>query len=146
MSYDPYAAMLAHLALTLASLGYIDRAQSCLNEALSEVRRLRHAFTAALVFWFEVWIDWLTGSSDLQRHAEEFLAFSTKHGFPFYVGWALAYRGRSLITLGQVQEGLAALMQGLAELRRSGNVRRASDIALPMSVAPLRLACARSRP
>ena len=34
-------------------------------------------------------------------HAEELLALSTEHGFPYYLGLALAYRGRSLIALGQ---------------------------------------------
>ena len=47
LSDDPYAAMLAHLAVTLAYLGYIDQARSRLNEALSEARRLRHAHTLA---------------------------------------------------------------------------------------------------
>ena len=42
-----YATMLAHLAVTLAYLGYIDQARSRLNEALSEARRLKHAHTLA---------------------------------------------------------------------------------------------------
>ena len=42
--------------------------------------------------------------------------------FPLYLGWALAYRGRSLVASGQAQEGLALLTQGLAELRAIGAV------------------------
>ena len=57
-------------------------------------------------------------------HMEEILALSTEHGFPFYLGLALAFRGRSLIALGQAQEGLALLTQGLAELRATGAVVR----------------------
>ena len=49
LSFDPYAAMLAYLALTLAYLGYIDQARSRMDEALSEARRLRHAHTLAHV-------------------------------------------------------------------------------------------------
>ena len=64
------------------------------------------------------WLDWLTRSPMV--HMEEILALTTEHGFPYYLGWALAYRGRSLIALGQAQEGLALLTQGLAELRATG--------------------------
>ena len=116
LSDDPYAVMLAHLAVTLAYLGYIDQARSRLNEALSEARRLRHAHTLANVLVFANWMDLLTRSPELQRHAEELLALSTEHGFPFYLGWAIAFRGRSLTALGQAQEGLALLTQGLAAI------------------------------
>jgi hypothetical protein len=46
------------------------------------------------------------------------LAVSTEHGLPFYLGWALAFRGRSLIALGKTQEDLALLTQGLEEFAR----------------------------
>ena len=64
----------------------------------------------------------ITGSPEMQRHAEELLALSTEHGFPFYLAWATVFRGRSLIALGQAQEGLALLTQGLAEMRATGAV------------------------
>ena len=118
LSFDPYAVMLAILALTLACLGYIDQARSRMDEALSEARRLGHAHTLAHVLGYANWIDWLTCSPMV--HIEECLALSTEHGFPYYLGFALAYRGRSLIALGQAQEGLALLTQGLAELRATG--------------------------
>jgi len=68
------------------------------------------------------WIDWLTCSPMV--HIEEMLSLSTEHGFRYYLGWALAFRGRSLIGFGQAQEGLALLMQALAELRPTGSVTR----------------------
>jgi class 3 adenylate cyclase len=40
LAEDPYATMLAYLALTLAYLGYIDQSRLRLEEALSEARRL----------------------------------------------------------------------------------------------------------
>ena len=57
-------------------------------------------------------------------HTEEFLALSAEHDFPYYLGWALIFRGRSLITLGQAREGLTLLIQGLAQLRPTGAVIR----------------------
>jgi class 3 adenylate cyclase/tetratricopeptide (TPR) repeat protein len=120
LSFDPYALMLSWLALSLAYLGYIDQARSRMDEALSEARRVRHVHTLAHVFVFASWIDWLTCSPVV--HVVELLALTTQHGFPHYLGWALAHRGRSLVALGQTQEGLDLLNQGLAELRATGGV------------------------
>ena len=124
LSYDPYAVMLADLAVTLAYLGYIDQAQSRLNEALSEAHRLRHAHTLALVLLWASWTESITCAPELQRRAEELLALSTEHGFPLWFGWAIAHRGRSLTVLGQAQEGLALLKQGLTTIRATGAVVR----------------------
>src|SRR6202011_341933 len=41
---DQYASMLAHLAQTLGCLGYVDQSRSRFNDALTEARRLEHAF------------------------------------------------------------------------------------------------------
>ena len=121
-SLDSYVTMLAHLAVTLAYLGYVDQARAQLNEALSEARRLRRADTLAIALLRANWIDLLTCSPDLQRHAEELLALSTEHGFSLWLGWATAFRGSSLAALGQTQQGLALLTQGLMAVRATGTV------------------------
>jgi len=117
-SVDPYATTLTWLALTLAILGYIDQARSRMDEALSEARRLRHVHTLTQALSVANCIDWLTCSPI--RHAEEALALSTEHRFPFYLGLSLAFRGRSLIVLGQAREALVPLTEGLAEWRAGG--------------------------
>ena len=86
LAEDPYATMLAYLALTLAYMGYIDQSRLRLEEALSEARRLRHAQTLAGVLIYANWIDWITCSPELGRYAEELLAISTEHRFPFHLG------------------------------------------------------------
>jgi tetratricopeptide (TPR) repeat protein len=123
LSEDPYAAMLVHLAVVLTCLGYIDQAQSRQNEALSEARRIKHAHTLALVLLHSsVCANWIGSMTDLQRHAEELEALSTEHGFPFWLGYAIAFRGRSLALAGQAQEGLVLLTQGLGALGALGTV------------------------
>jgi class 3 adenylate cyclase/predicted ATPase len=122
MSYDPYAAMLAQLGVTLAYLGHVDRARSRLNEALSEARRLRHAHTLAFVLSHVNWIDSITCSPDLQRHAEQLLALSTEHGFSWWLGLAAAQGGRSMVACRQAEAGLARLTEGLAAVRATGSV------------------------
>jgi predicted ATPase len=120
---DPYVLMLAHLAVTLAHLGYIDQARLRRNEAMSEARLLRHAHTLAVVLLHATWIDSITRSPEMLRYAEELLALSTEHGFPYFLGMATAFRGASLIALGQAQQGLTLLTQGLMAIRATGTVQ-----------------------
>jgi predicted ATPase len=110
--------MLTYIALTLASLGYIDQAQSWKIKAVSEARRISHVHTLTLVLAHANWLDCLTLPALL---TEELLTLATEHGFPQYLGLALAHRGQSLISLGQVREGLLLVNQGLTELRCIGS-------------------------
>jgi tetratricopeptide (TPR) repeat protein len=121
-SVDPYAMMLAHLAVTLAFLGCIDQARSRMNNAFSEARRLGHAQTLAEVLSCAIVIEAFISSSESQRHSEELLALSTEHGFQFFLGVATVQRGWWLIALGQAQEGLTLMTQGLAAIRATGTV------------------------
>jgi len=122
LSKDPYPLMLANLALSLAYLGYIDQARLRLNEALSEARRLTHATTVATMLIHANWIVSITGSPELQQNAEELLTLSTEHGFSLYLGLATAFRGSSLTALGQAQEGITLIKQGLLTARATGSV------------------------
>ncbi len=121
LSLDPHSTGLIYLAITLACLGYIDQARSRLDEAVSEARRLGHVHNLATTLHLADWTDWLTRSPMVRL--EECLALSTEHGFPFYLGWALAFRGGSLIVVpGQAQEGLGLLTQGQAVLGATGAI------------------------
>jgi tetratricopeptide (TPR) repeat protein len=117
-----HAMLLASLAQTLAYLGCIDQARSRLNDALLEARQLRHAHTLAEVLLIASTVDLITGSPEMQRHAEEALALSTEHGFPVFLAWATARRGASLTALGQGQEGLSLITRGIAGIRATGAV------------------------
>jgi tetratricopeptide (TPR) repeat protein len=120
LAYDPYAMVLIFLAVTLAYLGYVDQARSRINQALSEGRRLGRAHTLVHGLNLANWIDWLTRAPEM--HLKEFLSLSAEHGFPHYLSWAEAFRGRSLVVSKQAQEGFALLTEGLAELRAAGAV------------------------
>jgi class 3 adenylate cyclase/tetratricopeptide (TPR) repeat protein len=119
---DPYATMLAYLAVTLAHLGYIDQSRLRLEEAFTETRRLGHAQTLAIVLIFANWTAWITRSPEIGRYGEELLAISTEHRLPFHFGWATAFRGASLTVRGQAHEGLTVVTQGLEALRGTGTV------------------------
>jgi predicted ATPase/class 3 adenylate cyclase len=133
LSADPYAMMLAQLALVLSSLGYVDQARERFNKALAEARRLSHALTLANVlvranlatsypFYTSSTRFDSTRTAETQRHAEELLALSTEHGFPLFLGWAIALRGWGLVAQGQAREGLTLLTRGLTAVRATGAV------------------------
>ncbi|HXZ02801.1 MAG TPA: AAA family ATPase [Stellaceae bacterium] len=119
---DPYANMLANLAVALAHLGYVDQARARLGEALSEARRLQRAHTLAAVLSCAVWIDWIVFSPERQRRAEELLALASEHDFPYFSSHATVFRGASLTALGQAREGFFLITEGLAAVRATGAV------------------------
>jgi predicted ATPase/class 3 adenylate cyclase len=122
LSANPYALMLAQLAMTLTPLGYVNQARVRFSEALSEALRLRHALTLANVLVRANLFDWSIRTAEAQRHAEELLALSTEHDFPLFLGWAIALRGWGLVTLGEAREGLVLLKRGLTAVRATGAV------------------------
>jgi predicted ATPase len=121
--FDPYCANLARLAVTLAFLGYIDQARARMDEALSEARRLDHAYTMAVVLAQVCAADWVAGSHKVHRHAEELVALANEHGFPLWLDLGLIFHGWSLAALGQAQEGISLLAKGLSGLRATGAVQ-----------------------
>jgi len=117
----PYPAMLGYLAVTSAHLGYIDQARSQLTEALAESRRLRHAYTQALVLLCANWTATIAGFAERKQYAEELQAVS-EADLPTFLGYGTAFLGLSLATMGKAEEGVALLTHGLAKVRGTGTV------------------------
>ena len=136
---DPPVMMLAYLAWILAIMGYVDQAQSRLNEALSEARQLDHPHRLADVLLAASPVERITGSPEMQQHTGELLALATEHSLPLNLGWAKAYRGASLVTLGQGQEGLSLIAEALAAIRATGAVTGTPDILMMMARAYAKL-------
>jgi predicted ATPase len=84
-------------------------------------------------------VEYLTGSPDMQRHAEEAVALSTEHGLPVFLASATMSRGMSLILLGQGQEGLSLVTQGIAGLRATGAVAGMPGALITLAFAYARL-------
>jgi tetratricopeptide (TPR) repeat protein len=120
---DPYRQMQAWLAEALTFLGYIDQGRSQINEVLREARRVGHAHTLVYVLGHTAFAELATGSShEAQRHAEEMVALSDEHGFPFWLAYGTAQRGAALTALGQAREGLTLITKGLSMLRATAAV------------------------
>ncbi len=120
---DPYAVSLAHLALNLAYLGYIDQARARIDDALREARRREHVFTLAFVLTLACMVDWVCGSPhESERHAKEMIVLSREQGFALWLGFGLVFRGSSLAALGQTQEGFVLLADGFSSVRDTGSM------------------------
>ena len=94
-----------------------------MHQALSETRRFGHVHTLVFVLTWVCWAEWAGGLlHEARRHAEEAIALSNEHGFPYLLGYALLHRGWSLMALGQPQEGFALLTEGRSVLSDAGAV------------------------
>jgi tetratricopeptide (TPR) repeat protein len=138
--YAAYGPMLAYLAWTLTYLGYIDQGRSRINEALTEARRLGHAYTLAFVLAVEAFIESATGSPHEARpYAEEIVAIGDEHGFALVSAWGHVHLGWSLTALGQAAGGLNLITNGLAMHRATGAVLMTPWMLMKLAAARHRL-------
>jgi predicted ATPase len=124
---DSKVTCLAYAAWALWLLGYPDRAQARIREALTLAQELSHPFTrvfalnwAACVHRFRR--EWPL----LHKHAKEVIALAREHGFAQRVATGTILQGGALAEQGQRQEGIEQICQGLAAFRATG-----SEVGLP---------------
>jgi predicted ATPase len=136
---DEFVALLSHLAVPLAQLGYLDQARARQDAAIQEARRLAHAFTLAFALGWSLHIEEAASEAVMLR-AEELLALTSEHGFPFWKAWGTLHRGRCLAMVGRETEGIAQMTEGLAAFRSTGTVAW-----LPLSLIRLAEAYGKAR-
>jgi DNA-binding SARP family transcriptional activator/class 3 adenylate cyclase/tetratricopeptide (TPR) repeat protein len=136
----PAAVTHVYLAQSLACLGYIDQAQVQTNQALAEAYRLQHAHALAHVLTLACYAEWFAGwPHDAHRHAEEVAALASEHGFPLFSSWGMIHRGWSLAALGQPQDGIAPLTEGISAYRAMGGVSRRPQALMMLAEAYTKL-------
>jgi predicted ATPase len=122
--------MLLFLSMALSALGYLDQSRARGDEALAAARRLAQpyslavALNLALLFNNSVRIGTanIASASDALTGAEELDALVAEHNFRGLQGGGLIHRGWCRAALGQSQEGIALLDEGIAAHRRTGQV------------------------
>jgi len=123
---DPHVTLLAWLGVSLTYLGYIDQGRARMSEAISQARRLRHAYSLSFALLWAAWTESATNSLlETQRHATECLALSNEHGFSYTLAWGLIFVGWTSSALGQPQEGVDKILKGFALCRAMGGVSNA---------------------
>ena len=120
---DPYVHVLAWMAITLTHLGFVEEGRERVAEGLSEATRLGHVYSHAFMLIFAAWSACTAKSpQEVRRYAEELVSICEEHGFPHWWGWGNCSLGRSLVMLGQAQEGINSLKKGLSAVRATGAI------------------------
>jgi predicted ATPase len=115
---------MAYDACCLWCLGYPDQALRRGEEALAQARALDHAFSLAEIILFVGCLlnEMRRDAEALKAYAEELMQLASESGMPTWLAMRDRYRGSALAMLGQVEEGIALMREGI-ELDRSRGVR-----------------------
>jgi DNA-binding SARP family transcriptional activator/predicted ATPase len=113
---DAGLSALAYDACCLWCLGYPEQALKRSQEALALARELGHAFSLADVLCFGgcFFNKMRRDVPALKDIAEELMRLSKGMGFSSFGGTGTCFRGEALTKLGQIQEGMAQVREGLA--------------------------------
>jgi predicted ATPase len=122
---DIVPTLLSFLACALVCSGHLDQARSRRDAALTEARRLSHAYTSAYARWWDWYVGWIARSEPgaLLQSAEKLLALSVHGGLAFWRAMAIANRGWCLAALGQPEQGIPLVASGLREYHATGNTQ-----------------------
>ena len=109
------------LALTLLCLGYPDQAQQQSLETLALAQELGYPLSQMVGLLSRVEIHELRGELQVAlEYAERAMTLGQEHGFAQYSTRAVLARGRIIIVLGQLDEGVRQMQKGLAAWRSTG--------------------------
>src|SRR5262249_29988339 len=131
--HDPGVCCRGFSALIQCLYGYPDRSIELCRQTLALAEQLAHPLTTALAYWAYSFAHIVRGEPGPARHwAEREIAISREYLLPlllsqgtFQLGWALA-------ELGDLDEGIARMREGLAAISATG-----AEMGLPYFVALL---------
>jgi len=107
----------------LASMGRVTEAVRLAEDGLRSARESHHLFSLGLALTAKSRTHSLLRQPEIARaHAEEAITLSEEHGFAEWMPWGRFNRGCALTELGQVEEGVAEMAEGLAGFERLGGV------------------------
>ncbi len=119
---DAGVSALAYDACCLWCLGYPEQALQQSQEALALARELDHVFSLADVLCFAgcLFHKMRRDAPALKDDAEELMRLSKEIGFPSWLGAGTSYWGEALAMLGQIEEGMAQMREGVAARQSRG--------------------------
>jgi DNA-binding SARP family transcriptional activator len=119
---DAGPSALAYAACCLWCLGYPEQALKQSQEALALARELDHPFSLADVLCYGgcLFNEMRRDAQALKDNTEELMRLSSEKGFPGWLAPGTWNRGKALAMLGQVQEGIAQIREGIAAHQSTG--------------------------
>ena len=122
---------LSYRAWDLWFLGYPDQALNQIQEAVAFARELNHPFSLAFALLMGCNLHVLRRDPPaVQRYAEEAMRLSMEGGFSLLQAWATLHLGWVRAQQGEVEEGIAQMLQGLDGWRSVG-----MEVAVPFFLA-----------
>jgi class 3 adenylate cyclase/predicted ATPase len=137
---DPAVVGHSYTAWTLWYLGFTDRSLSHLDRMFAVAREVATPFTMASALAYATALHYFRREPrETRERAEQTIAISNEHGFPFWLAMTTSLRGWALGEQGESAEAIALLRQGMAI---SQAVR--SELARPHYLTMLAQALARA--
>jgi predicted ATPase len=133
---DPMVVCLSYASWALWHLGYADQALRRSQESIALARARSHPYTLATALFFAAELHHLRVEvQEVQSHADETIAISTEHRFPFWLAQATSLRGWALAEQGREEEGISEVREGLALYTTTGaELGRAYWLVLPVPI------------
>ena len=131
--YDPGVACLCFAAWTLSLLGYLDQALQRIRDALSLAQELSHPHSLVWAIDFGAIVhhmrrEWL----QTRERAEAVVALASEQDYSMWVAAGTCFRGSALLQMGQVDEAITQIRQGLSFWHGTG-----AELARPYFMAML---------
>jgi DNA-binding SARP family transcriptional activator/predicted ATPase len=138
---DAGLSALAYDACCLWYLGYPEQALQKSEEAFVLARAINHPFSLAeIVLFAGCLLNSLRRDAKIVKdNAEELVQLASEKLMPTWLGMGVRYRGEALAMLGQVQEGMAQMREGIAIEHSTG-----CGLHLPRTLGALAEAQARA--
>ena len=123
LTQDPAVAAQAFLSWVLWQMGYPEQAVAVSERALAWARELDHPYSLGFALSFAATLNqMLRRPTTCLPLAEQTVAIGEKHGFPTWQAMGRMARGWARAQRGEVEEGIADLVQGLAIWDAAGAV------------------------
>ena len=120
-SIDPGVTSYSRLSWTLWFLGYPDQALDAGRKTIALARQVRHANSLGLAYNFTAILCQLCGEYEaVHEQVEAALLLATEHNLSQRKIIAAILQGWHLTCLGQLEEGIAQMQQGIAAYHASG--------------------------
>jgi predicted ATPase len=131
--HDPGVCCRSFSALIQCLSGHPDRALETCGETLELAKQLDHPLTTAIAYWARSLAHILRGEPQAARQwAERIVAISDEYLLPLTRSQGILQLGYALVQLGELDEGIARMREGLAGTSATG-----AEMGLPYFTALL---------
>jgi class 3 adenylate cyclase/predicted ATPase/DNA polymerase III delta prime subunit len=118
---DPAVVALSFSAYSKWALGLIDEATEQARRAMEYAAEIEHPYSEAFALSITATVHQLRQEpQQTLGFGQQAIEISKRHGFPYWIGWAAVPLGWALCKLGQHEQGLATMQQGLGGYQAAG--------------------------